>query len=193
MSEASAWLEKISHGCQIKTDGRRGSYRIMRISKRPQPSGGNWPSELQSDQCAKLKVAARAGRCARLQTWLTGHSVLRSKIVRFVKRVLLNLYNQTNQGWRNRAGGNCPIKVLVSRSEPVLKTISHWLRKEMKTRPQWEHLKNIRGVWRTLWCSRELHKQKCQLLGPCLTLCDPMDCSQSSSSVHGILYASILE
>ena len=27
----------------------------------------------------------------------------------------------------------------------------------------------------------------------CLTLCDPMDCSQSGSSVHGILQARILE
>ena len=27
----------------------------------------------------------------------------------------------------------------------------------------------------------------------CLTLCDPMDCSPSSSSVHGILQARILE
>ena len=27
----------------------------------------------------------------------------------------------------------------------------------------------------------------------CLTLCDPMDCSPSGSSVHGILWARILE
>ena len=28
---------------------------------------------------------------------------------------------------------------------------------------------------------------------PCLTLCDPMDCSPPGSSVHGILQARILE
>ena len=32
-----------------------------------------------------------------------------------------------------------------------------------------------------------------QSLQPCLTLCDPMDCSPSDSSVHGISQARILE
>ena len=32
-----------------------------------------------------------------------------------------------------------------------------------------------------------------RLLQSCLTLCDPMDCSPSGSSVHGILQARILE
>ena len=32
-----------------------------------------------------------------------------------------------------------------------------------------------------------------QLLQSCLTLCDPVDCSLSGSSVHGILQARILE
>ena len=32
-----------------------------------------------------------------------------------------------------------------------------------------------------------------QLLQPCLTLCDPMDCSLQDFSVHGILQARILE
>ena len=32
-----------------------------------------------------------------------------------------------------------------------------------------------------------------KLLQPCLTLCDPMDCSPPGSSVHGILQARILE
>ena len=32
-----------------------------------------------------------------------------------------------------------------------------------------------------------------QSLQPCLTLCDPMDCSLQGSSVHGILQARILE
>ena len=30
-------------------------------------------------------------------------------------------------------------------------------------------------------------------LQPCLTLCDPMDCSPPGSSVHGLLQARILE
>jgi len=30
-------------------------------------------------------------------------------------------------------------------------------------------------------------------LQPCLTLCDPMNCSLPDSSVHGILQASVLE
>ena len=38
--------------------------------------------------------------------------------------------------------------------------------------------------------SRYTHAKLLQL---CLTLCDPMDCSLSGSSVHGILQARILE
>ena len=34
---------------------------------------------------------------------------------------------------------------------------------------------------------------KVSLIQSCLTLCDPMDCSQLGSSVHGILQARILE
>ena len=33
----------------------------------------------------------------------------------------------------------------------------------------------------------------CVFIQSCLTLCDPMDCSPSGSSVHGILQAIILE
>ena len=33
----------------------------------------------------------------------------------------------------------------------------------------------------------------CPVIQLCLTLCDPMDCSPSSSSVHGTLQARILE
>ena len=32
-----------------------------------------------------------------------------------------------------------------------------------------------------------------QILGKCPTLCDPLDCSLPGSSVHGILWARILE
>ena len=34
---------------------------------------------------------------------------------------------------------------------------------------------------------------RAQLLQPCLSLCDPVDCSPPGSSVHGILQATILE
>ena len=34
---------------------------------------------------------------------------------------------------------------------------------------------------------------KCSVIQSCLTLCNPMDCSPSGSSVHGILQARILE
>ena len=44
--------------------------------------------------------------------------------------------------------------------------------------------------WMKGW--RQGRKWKCQSL-PCLTLCDPMDCSPSGSSVHEILQARILE
>lgn len=45
------------------------------------------------------------------------------------KTVLFNLYSQMNQGWINRRlGTTVLIKVLVSRSEPVLKTRTHWLK-----------------------------------------------------------------
>ena len=33
----------------------------------------------------------------------------------------------------------------------------------------------------------------CLVTQPCLTLCDPMDCSPPGPSVHGILQAKILE
>ena len=32
-----------------------------------------------------------------------------------------------------------------------------------------------------------------KLLQPCLTFCDPMDCSPTGSSVHGVLQARVLE
>ena len=36
-------------------------------------------------------------------------------------------------------------------------------------------------------------RSACMLAQSCLTLCDPMDCSPSGSSVHGIFQAKILE
>ena len=42
------------------------------------------------------------------------------------------------------------------------------------------------GSSSTIWCA-------CLPAQPCLTLCDPLDCSPPSSAVHGILQARILE
>ena len=45
-------------------------------------------------------------------------------------------------------------------------------------------------------CSASLSKPECmcaQLLQSCPSLCDPIDCSPSGSSVHGLLQARILE
>ena len=39
----------------------------------------------------------------------------------------------------------------------------------------------------------DLHCFRCVCAQSCLTLCDPTDCSPPSSSVHGILQATILE
>ena len=43
--------------------------------------------------------------------------------------------------------------------------------------------------------SKQGHFDKCEteVTQPCLTLCDPMDCSLSGSSVHGIFQATVLE
>ena len=47
---------------------------------------------------------------------------------------------------------------------------------------------------RSQWGHRVVLKQKwSEVAWSCLTLCDPMDCSLSGSSVHGILQARILE
>jgi len=65
-----------------------------------------------------------------------------------------------------------------------------------------------RGVWgrmdtcisfaESLHCSPEIittlsvgYRVKALVAQPCLTLCDPMDCSPPGSSVHGILQARI--
>ena len=43
---------------------------------------------------------------------------------------------------------------------------------------------------------KDTHTERClpaKLLQPCMTLCNPMDCSPADSSVHGILQARILE
>ena len=42
------------------------------------------------------------------------------------------------------------------------------------------------------WCSCKLCSA-CVLTQSCLTLCNPLDCSSSGSSAHGILQAKILE
>lgn len=119
----------------------------------------------QSDHCCKAQSGSQRHEemCTHLQTWLTGHSVLRSKIVGSSKECCLIYTIKQIKDEEIGAGGNCPIKVLVSRSEPVLKTINHWLKgKKWETRPQWEHLKHP-GSFEGL--SGACHsKQKCQLL-----------------------------
>ena len=40
---------------------------------------------------------------------------------------------------------------------------------------------------------RVIHESESEVAQSCLTLCDPVDCSLPSSSVHGILQARILE
>ena len=44
-----------------------------------------------------------------------------------------------------------------------------------------------------IWIGPPMHACVAQLLQPCLTLCDPMDCKPPVSSVHGIISARILE
>ena len=69
-------------------------------------------------------------------------------------------------GWSS-AGSACGVSEWAE-SPRILQKIHHWL---------WNQLQ---------WFNRALHAQSC------LTLCDPMDCSQPGSSVHGILQARIL-
>ena len=97
---------------------------------------------------AKLKVAARGNDgCAHLQTWLTGLSVLRSKIVGSSKERCLIYTIKQIKDEEIGAGGNCPIKVLVSRSEPVLKTKNHWLKERNERQGPNENIwKTSRGV-----------------------------------------------
>ena len=42
-------------------------------------------------------------------------------------------------------------------------------------------------------CSHEIIREKREVAQSCPTLCDPMDCSLSGSSVHGIFQARVLE
>ena len=50
-------------------------------------------------------------------------------------------------------------------------------------------------IWNTSFQNRKefVSGFACLVTQPCLTLCDPMDCSPPSSSVHGIFQARILE
>ena len=55
---------------------------------------------------------------------------------------------------------------------------------------------NILNAATKTWHSKQVYIYVCmcaKLLQSCLTLCDPMDCSPTDSSVHGILQARILE
>ena len=47
------------------------------------------------------------------------------------------------------------------------------------------------GCYFLLQCMKV--KNESEVAQLCLTLCDPMDCSLSGSSIHGIFQASVLE
>ena len=55
------------------------------------------------------------------------------------------------------------------------------------------HFKIINSTFQTMTFEFFNVKVKVLVAQSCPTLCDPMDCSPSSSSVHGILQARILE
>ena len=44
-----------------------------------------------------------------------------------------------------------------------------------------------------IFCGNIVHHRLGEVAQSCATLCDPVDCSPSSSSIHGILQARILE
>ena len=61
-------------------------------------------------------------------------------------------------------------------------------------RPTKKQVRMDEGVWKDGMDEQRLLTSSCCFSLPsCLTLCDPMDCSPSGSSVHGISQARILE
>ena len=54
----------------------------------------------------------------------------------------------------------------------------------------WRECKLVQPLWRTVWRFLESESEVTQ---SCPTLCDPIDCSLPSSSVHGILQARIVD
>ena len=63
-----------------------------------------------------------------------------------------------------------------------------WIERQFKTETG-EPIKHFREIKRLLI----VMKSESEVVQLCLTLCDPVDCSQPGSSVHGILQARILE
>ena len=51
----------------------------------------------------------------------------------------------------------------------------------------------IRTLYHCTLYSESERKEKVKIAQLCLTLCDPMDCSLSGSSIHGIFQARVLE
>ena len=67
-----------------------------------------------------------------------------------------------------------------------------WKLKKLNT---WTYLQNrnkLRGI-ENLWLPRGMSEWVSEVAQSCPTLCNPMDCSLPSSSIHGILQARILE
>jgi len=71
------------------------------------------------------------------------------------------------------------------------------MKKKEEKKEKWESKQNdVSGdqVMEIIRCVKEIGLYPCVLVAQaCPTLCDPMDCSLPSSSVHRILQASILE
>ena len=87
-------------------------------------------------------------------------------------------------------------------SPRILKWVAYPFSRWSSWPRNWTRLSYIAGGFFTSWATREAHytyyssHQVCvcaKSLQSCLTLSDPMDCSQPGSSVHGILQARILE
>ena len=78
---------------------------------------------------------------------------------------------------QDRASSVCLRTVSWCSHSSLLYAVKHQLR-------VWPTLKQRLLSWK--WCATKLRQS-------CLTLCDPLDCSPSGSSVHGILQARILE
>ena len=111
----------------------------------------------------------------------------------WIDKQMINKPNLHLEGSRD-AGG------LRAQNSPAKLVISRWQKGEVTLRKEtgpwqvpWEHTERyptVSGVASLTDSSKCMYAKSLQ---SCLTLCDPMDCSPSGSSVHGILQARILE
>lgn len=100
-------VERSSHGCQIKTDEAVTGYWFQR----PQPSGGNWPSEVKWSLLQSSKWQPRGSEEMCTPTNMINKAIVNQEQDSWVVKVLLNLYNQMEiKDEEIGAGGNCPIK-----------------------------------------------------------------------------------